>query len=99
MLRAFSLEREAILVLCCVDYISNFDHREISRLNERLARIGVIPVIFRRRRRLYRLIEACNVILRLQQRGPALVPPDYILRQSDALSTKCTLVLLAPVLR
>ena len=58
LLRALSLERETILVLCRVDYISNFDHRQISRFKERLSRIWVISVLFWRGRRLDRLIEA-----------------------------------------
>jgi len=63
VLRALSLEREAILVLCCVDYVSNFHHRQISRFKERLSRLWVISVLFWRGRRLDRLIEACNIIL------------------------------------
>jgi hypothetical protein len=47
VLRAVSLEREAILMLCSVDYISNFDHRQISRLNERLGSIWIKSVLFR----------------------------------------------------
>jgi hypothetical protein len=99
LLRALSLERETILVLCRVDYISNFDHRQISRFKERLSRIWVISVLFWRGRRLDRLIEACNVILRFQEYGLAFISHDYSLWKRYALRTECTLVLLAPVLR
>jgi len=99
VLRAVSLEREAILVLCCVDYISNFDHRKISRFKERLSRIWVISILFWRGRRLDRLIEAYNVILRFQEYRLAFISPNYSLRKSYTLRTECTLVLLAPMLR